>query len=348
MALIGPTVIRYHQTSHIEDNRRMVLIGSTAIRYHQISQRTPNDVDVIMTLDDLRVLQQNSTAIRTLVPLTYYKYVLKTSTGLRYDISLNVHPTDTQLLEMSSEWEDVYHDKHLNIDLKVPPIEWMMLIKRSHLHCDVQNFEKNIAEYHTLKAEVVKRGIVLTNEQHAFLQARTKESEAHFAYRAPSLNMSNDAFFETSSEIVGYEFVHDDLHEVLKHDERPIYEKMKHDQSLAKCDKDLFFDYLTKEERLKSVLEEAYVIATERYLLKEDISPRNAFVKALGRICTNLCSGFFRDYAIENYFSALVEYDEDYADKVVAAYARGKLTPRLDEGRVEKAMRTLRRNIAEH
>lgn len=326
----------------------MVLIGSMALHYYGVLSRDPNDIDIVMTLDNLRTLAiDKEKSIKSLIPVKPYKYSLDTVSGIHYDISIDYHPTDSQLIEESDKWDDVYHDKHLGIDVKVPPIEWLLQIKRSHLHCDPKRFETNIADYHILRSEVRSRGLEIDDKIKNFLKERIKESEKHFAYKAPSLNVTNEEFFESSSKIIGYEFVHDDLHEALKFGDVPVYEKMKNDLSSAMCDRDMFF-MLTHEERLQAVMEEAYVIAVERYLLKEDISARDAFVNAMGRICTNLCSGFFRDYAIDHYFEAMVEYDTGYANKVLKAYQAKKLRKLLPDNEVSKAIQLLKRNLTEH
>ncbi len=70
------------------------------------------------------------------------------------------------------------------------------------------------------------------------------------------------------------------------------------------------------------MLEEAYVIALERKIIPTMKGspgpfwkPFDAFKWALMRICTTLCSGFFRQWAIDNYFLILNSYDPGFVDK---------------------------------
>jgi len=109
------------------------------------------------------------------------------------------------------------------------------------------------------------------------------------------------------------------------------------------CERELF-DRLPFENKVQSVLEEAYVIASERYLLKDDISPRDAFIKALRRICTTLCSGFFRSFAIDNYFDIVSGYDQGFTSKVINAYNKGELTMLKEKSLIEQSMRIYREN----
>jgi len=76
--------------------------------------------------------------------------------------------------------------------------------------------------------------------------------------------------------------------------------------------------------------EEATVIALERKIIPiikgesvEDVNLFNAYKWALMRICTNLTSGWFRDFAIDNYFEILNQWRPNYLeifDKNIGKY----------------------------
>ena len=48
---------------------------------------------------------------------------------------------------------------------------------------------------------------------------------------------------------------------------------------------------------------------------------------ALKRICTTLCSGFFRQFALDNYDKIIEAYKEDFVFKFYNAYEKGLLKP---------------------
>lgn len=185
----------------------------------------------------------------------------------------------------------------------------LMLIKRSHLHRPV-GFAKHIRHYHFLKSRVTP-----DNEYFPLLSERTKLTKRYFKDRTPSLNMSNNDFFDDSVEKF---FVHDDLHKVVAYYDKPVYEKMKYEglEDKAFCEKDLW-DKLSFEEQINCVREESFVIALERKIIpklvrgQKHMPPHMAFEYALERVCTTLTGGWFRDFAIENWPS-IRKYDRDY------------------------------------
>ncbi len=65
-------------------------------------------------------------------------------------------------------------------------------------------------------------------------------------------------------------------------------------------------------------MEECYTIALERHILptmhgdKIGLGYQEAFKWALMRVCTNLTSGWFRQYAIDNYYTVLNNYNKEY------------------------------------
>ncbi|RGB21624.1 hypothetical protein C1646_777620 [Rhizophagus diaphanus] len=94
---------------------------------------------------------------------------------------------------------------------------------------------------------------------------------------------------------------HDDIHELVKYGERPIYESLIIDKSKALIEKSLFenIDYQTK---LNCVKEEAMTITLERYLIPMvSKNQETSYNLALARICTTLSKGWFCQFVIDNY-----------------------------------------------
>lgn len=190
-------------------------------------------------------------------------------------------------------------------------LKGLAILKRSHLHRPL-NFEKHIRDYHNIKAvcgafndkdkEILKRRIKLTKEK--------------YKDRTPSLMKSNDEFFD---DFVKKYYIHDQIHEVVAHEDRPMYEKLKVDMSQAFCERDLW-NQLTHEQKVFCVREEAFVISLERFIIPEWIEKgRNypaamAFDRALTKICTTLTSGYFRWFATENW-PEIKDYKVDFVKK---------------------------------
>ena len=87
----------------------------------------------------------------------------------------------------------------------------------------------------------------------------------------------------------------------------------------AWCEKDLWEGGLSDLQKRQCVAEECYVIATERFIVPAglDYPLKLAYLKALKKVCTTLCSGWFRDYAIDNYPFIVDLFDENKMKEVV-------------------------------
>lgn len=185
-------------------------------------------------------------------------------------------------------------------------LQGLTLIKRSHLWRDYQ-FDKHITQYHK---HLLPNSYGITGKED-FLVERIKLTKEAFKQGNPSLKQSNEDFFDDAVDKV---YDHDWLHELYAYQNKPMYEKLKKPDHLdqAWCEKDLWLN-LTKEDQYKCVAEECYVIATERFLVSKqfDYPYKLAYIKALNKVCTTLTSGWFRDFAIDNYPNIYNLYDEN-------------------------------------
>ena len=98
--------------------------------------------------------------------------------------------------------------------------------------------------------------------------------------------------------------------------EFPAYEYFKEDKSEVFCDKDLFFR-LDEQTQLYAILEESYVLALERSQIpfKDKVDPKKSFDISLMKICTSITSGWFREFAWENYHKIQSLYDKTYVQR---------------------------------
>jgi hypothetical protein len=204
----------------------------------------------------------------------------------------------------------------------------LALIKRSHLY-DPADWHKHIVDYHFLRARIDVASIAA--EERAAGEQRLSEWRAqHPEDRgSSSMRVPNADFFANSRVALIRAYDHDDLHRTTCYGERPLYEQLKDDPSLAYVSRRRF-EALSHTDRIRLVREETYAIALERVVIPSIQLDRpwdadRAFRHALRRMCTNLATGWFRDYAIENY-PEVCRYDTDFVGRFLEALARNKVT----------------------
>ena len=191
------------------------------------------------------------------------------------------------------------------VTIHVASLRGLSLIKRSHLHRDL-SFDKHITQYWKY---LEQQNHLYTKDDLEFLVARKKMTLERFPQAQPNLNQSIDTFFD---DAVFKKYNHDYLHELFAYEDAPMYTKLQRDKSLAWCCQDLWYN-LSYEQQLKCVAEEVYVIATERFMVPKEweYPSKLAYMKAIQKVCTTLCSGWFRDFALDNYPSIIALYDKD-------------------------------------
>jgi len=128
------------------------------------------------------------------------------------------------------------------------------------------------------------------------------------------LNVKKQDFF--NKDDIDYVYDHDSIHWAIKHMNRPAYEFFKADAAEVMCSRDLF-EAQPENVKLNAVLEEAYVLALERSQIpfQGEITPERSFKVALMKVCTSITSGWFREFAWENYYQVLARYSDDYVDR---------------------------------
>lgn len=151
-----------------------------------------------------------------------------------------------------------------------------------------------------------------------FYEQRVKET---YQYNHPNLNQSKSTFF---TDEVGYVYDHDDIHEAVKMLDKPAYKYYIEPGCEVKCSKELFVElpYIVK---LYGVLEESYVLALERSVIPFNTVPEKAFKMALEKVCTSITSGWFREFAWENYDQVMNLYHDSYVKKFENALNDGKI-----------------------
>lgn len=324
----------------------MIVIGSKALLFRlpeteDIAERFyKTDYDVIMSLEEFNAwCHEYNANIEKLYPTQGNKYKVIVNRGGRKQYEIELGTPGSSALFLLDNQESVTDCVIVGIfgeTLHALRPEYQLLTKRSHLIYPV-HFEKNIEDYHTLKDML--GDFARDEKMDEYYKLRSQEAKERYAhFKTPKLNVTNEDFFSSKLAVDNY-FVHDDIHEVMKHHDIPVYEMMKRDFNLAKCEKDMFFS-LPYDYQVQAVQEEVYTIALERYVIPqagEDWTNYfNCYMKALKRICTTLCSGWFRTFAIENYWVVVERYNQDYVRNFKVAYESGQI--QALEGKVPPIM----------
>jgi hypothetical protein len=313
----------------------MIIIGSRAMAHqmnnpHRINFQT--DYDVIMTIEEFMQWQKdNQSYIVMMIPRSENKYKVVVRKGIaqvQYEVELGFEGTSSKLLLDNKN--KVCNGKLTGFfgeEMNVLNLQYQMLTKRSHLIYPI-HFEKNIEDYHSMKRFL---GDFEKDElMQEYYTLRSKETAERIKQRTPKLNVSVEDFFSSKLPVPIY-FVHDHIHEMMAHYDRPLYTMIQRDPNKAWCDKDLFFD-LPYIKQVQCVQEEAYVIALERYIIPQYGENCNdyfdCYKRAVKRICTTLTSGWFRDFAIENYYKVIEWYNPRFVNNFLKKVITDEIKPK--------------------
>jgi len=316
----------------------MYIIGSRALAAHnkikvESARLARADFDVFMSTDEYDAWYErvSSHVIKFKSKSEYKVSVILDLYGERkvhYEIENNLLPSVEYIYNRGTMLGPLVDDD-FNNTFEALPIADLFATKRAHINHPI-HFAKNVQDYLDLQAYVSENKLKMDLR---YAQLRKKETTNRVRRKStPKLNMTNSEFFSDKHYSVRYFVIHDDIHEAVKHEDRPIYEKMKDDLEMALCLKRKWDD-LTHHQQICCVLEESYVIATERYLLNGERDVSKAFHKALERVCTTLTSGWFRDFALNNYREVVSKADLTFIHKVSENILNGtiKLVDNLSE-----------------
>ena len=186
----------------------------------------------------------------------------------------------------------------------------LAIIKRSHLWRDL-SFDKHITQYHKhLKtyADLLSEGDI------RILNERIELTKKAFPQQQANLKKNKKDFFDDAvPKIVD----HDYLHELVAFYKEPLYKRLQKPDHDVWCHTDLWDD-LPYIDKVRCVSEEVSVLSVERFLLPDGwkIPSKIAYMKALGKVCTTVTSGYFRDFAIDNYPDVVLCYNKILFDKL--------------------------------
>lgn len=304
----------------------MIVIGSTALKFglRKVGRelgREPTDLDIFALKDEAQ--EFIATARLSIVKASPSKILTKSPQGQLIEIEYIIPGTSTALYflwaELIGKLDTI---RYCDIEIPVAPLEMLYSLKKSHRHSP-RAFEKHVIDYNHL------RKLLDSKDSFAKVTAmRYKEVVDRERLKTPSLNKSTKEFFD--DKVSNRTFIHDQIHEVMAFGERPMFERIKIDPDKVACSREKF-DALPYIDRIHCVQEEAYVIALERAMIpmlfegEKIANPLAAYKWAVMRICTTLCSGWFREWALENYDNIILFYDSTYVEKFLKAVESSRI-----------------------
>lgn len=227
------------------------------------------------------------------------------------------------LVAYNNTLAELYNARYRSNGISFADMHMLYIMKLGHVHRNTLKWEKHIDDLMYIK----KKGYYADNAKYYGSQYTNKElitmyrkdtDERLGAQVLPNLNVTKEQFFNDG---VKKYIDHDVLHEVLAHYDKPMYTKMQKNGEVF-CYKELWDDF-SHVNKIYTVLEECYVIACERCIIpvhvtgSKEFYARAAFMWALRRVCTDLTSGFFREFAINNYSSIIGLYNPDFYKPVL-------------------------------
>lgn len=316
----------------------MLLIGSRALVANNPELRDVRyctDWDYICTIQQFTAWHKaNKTKLQFAVPTQGGKYYhARDKDGMNYEFELAWPGTTAEfLLEQYGikNWKWVDH---------IGPVpatnQDLLLIKMSHRYKrNSPHFLKTMSDIKFLREKLGELGDTWLRKEADILKQREAES---YDYAHPKLNVTSKDFF--TGDGVQYVYDHDSIHLAVALDQdhfwhdgatgpvsvgHPAYTQYMKDGSEVMTSKEKFMS-VPEQVRLNGVYEESCVLALERSQIPHGLgkeggpSPRWSFEMALMKVCTSITSGWFREYAYENYSNVLDLYNElgenDYIER---------------------------------
>lgn len=292
----------------------IALIGSRAMNHwvNDEDQRTPKDLDIVGTYDEIEAFVKHikrTEKIKAQYPFDSGKKVLIKTEKRIIEAEVAWEKSNSLWLQNIIEKDGVEQSVD-GFKMVIAPLNLLYTLKMSHRYLkDSPHFLKTMKDIQTMR----KYNAVIPQEYQDFYKER---QAIQYNYKLPKLNQSKETFF--SGDGIVYEYDHDTIHEAVKFMSQPAYTYYADGEVWSSKEK---FLQCTEDIKLFGVLEESLVLACERSQLAFSPPPdaRWSFEHALFKVCTSITSGFFREYAWENYDKVIDLYNKvglDYVERV--------------------------------
>jgi hypothetical protein len=294
----------------------MLIIGSQAMKHHGLlpKGRKIHDTDYICTFEEFQAwTKANKPKIVRCVPLSGSKFHVRFKSGWNFEFEIAWSGTTGEFLLDCFDIEDGH---------TFAPDCVLLALKLSHRYLkDSPHFLKNMRDIQRFR----RKGVTLGSELEEWLPKREAET---YVYKHPKLDVSKENFFKGDG--VDYVYDHDSIHETVAiiADKQgsvvPAYSFYA--GGAVWSSKELFFK-CHSSIRLYGVYEESCVLALERSQIPHNFlgsgitkpTARWSFEMALMKVCSSITSGWFREYAWENYDSVMALYErlgeDDYVKR---------------------------------
>lgn len=329
----------------------MLLVGSRALVHHfPTLDRKPVDWDFICTFEEFQKwTKENKSIIRHCVPLSGDKYHVRDVDGMNYEFELAWEDTTGKYL---LDCFDISDDG----DYTIADPATLLFLKLSHRYLkNSPHFLKTMRDIQFLRSQ----GVELYSEHEDLMAQREAETYVYkhpkldvtskeffngdgvdYVYNHDTIHLTvalteRDSYRRTSGPSTPG--VLTSYGELVK-TTYPAYTFYMKDGSEVMTSKEKFFS-VPEQIRLYGVYEEACVLALERSQIVNNMmvdvesgkvwfdpsrsgpTPRWSFEMALMKVCTSITSGWFREYAWENYDRVLDLYnslgENDYVDRFI-------------------------------
>lgn len=305
------------------------LCGSYALREYMDIGRQPADLDMACTHEGLKALisfvEDQGVKWRRVVPMSGDKYLLETVKGFKVEVEM-IWPGSTieQLLLIPDSLEDSHYALSVPEVFPEYPIYCGLLslkalywLKMTHrFKKDNPHFLKTMRDIQMIRESGQEDFKVCPWPE--WFKRREEETLAH---KHPNLNQPKKSFF---SPDVQYTYDHDSIHVAIATPLYPAYLSFKEPGAEVKCSRKLF-ESLPYQVKLASVIEESMVLAIERSLVPFPgaLTPVQAGLMALEKVCTSISSGWWREWAWEHYDEAAAALSTGLADEFYRNFLRG-------------------------
>jgi len=308
-----------------------ILIGSQALHKRFPDSREPKlDYDMMGTVQEFTELAKELSKIHGEITAVKHSEdgdkvyaFFKDNMVLECEIAWPGTLTEKLVdwVNQSEEWLDFSIG---DVWVRVPPLNFLYMLKMSHRYKkNSPHFLKTMRDIQFMRSKGAKIGID-TYLLRPLYKQRMKET---YNYAHPNLKQTKKDFF---TDDVPYKYDHDSIHRAIAAPNDPAYTYVKDCQDEVFMKKENFYAS-SLVTQLMCVLEESMVLALERSIIPFDSfeNPERidwAFKMALFKVCTSITSGWFREFAWENYDTVLEMYGLD-SQEFVNRFKKG-----LDSG----------------
>lgn len=314
----------------------MLVVGSAALKYHRgFEARQVNDIDLIVFPDELPELVKFQKPSKVEV-VDESHLVLRDCNNAGFKAMWQ--PTHN-LVEVEIAWPGSVAERILgNVSWRgtyeLASLDCLYSLKMSH------RYRKNSPHFEKTRRDIIRMREFGAGKLLSWFKDREAET---YAYNHPNLSAGQmkENFF--NGDGVKYFFDHDFVHTVVAriyNSNVPAYTLYLREGEAVACDREKF-ENLSFQERIRGVCEEATVLALERSQIpcrldpafSKTVSSAWSYKYALQKVCTSITSGWFREFAWENYDEALSAYRRDYSVEFWRAVENSGLVSR-DDGSV--------------